>query len=674
MLLAYEAGASLIVAVGTHATMVEFLDKGRRGMSSTFLTRLRLGPMLVDAKGVRRLYEGRVRRRDILVLVLAALLAIIVIGLVAQPIHTYLDGIRAHAQGPLVLDHPLTPKPAGAHAPHVNFRFHVVSLIAVFLALAIGTVMGSTFVGRGVVDSLQNRIDTRREQRRRRERDENEQLQSRDRRSSTSTSTSPQSYAVGRSLAGVARRPRRRARRRRRRPSTAQAELLRQAGATVPGVVWLEDSWNLERRRASCDALRDATGLTNRAPTPLRDGGRRAARPPARGRAAGAGADDVLDKLADAKFVTLAGCRAAPTPTAADFAGVAAAHAACSAGPDSSVPADTTPALAAGMVDGERAARGRRDRSPTAARSPSATRGSTRSQRRRAAQPRQHDRRRRPGRGSRRRHARARRARDRRRRQLRPRPRPGGAGERRHDAARPLSRAAARRPVASAAERRAGAARLPGWRSSWRGSSGSSRSGSCCSRAARWCDAPALERVNYRGRIVFTAAGLFLVMAVLVVEAGRSGLGAFGLGDEPGLERGPAAGAVRRVRVRAARLHRRRARRRGPRLPRPPPRARPRPAHERHAEAARRRRDRARARGRAGVRHLAAAVRRRAADRARREPRQPARPRAGPGRSSARCSPTCRSRSSRAPDRSASRSRRSSAPRSACCPRTCASG
>jgi uncharacterized membrane-anchored protein len=94
MLLAYEAGASLIVAVGTHSTMVEMLDKGRRGMSSTFLTRLRLGPVLVDAKGVHRLYEGRVRRRDIVVLVLAALLTIIVIGLVAQPIHTYLDGIR----------------------------------------------------------------------------------------------------------------------------------------------------------------------------------------------------------------------------------------------------------------------------------------------------------------------------------------------------------------------------------------------------------------------------------------------------------------------------------------------------------------------------------------------------------------------------------------------------
>ena len=77
MLLAYEAGATLIVAVGTHATMVEFLDKGRRGMASTFLTRLRLGPVLVDAKGVSRLYEGRIRRRDMLLLVASALAAMV---------------------------------------------------------------------------------------------------------------------------------------------------------------------------------------------------------------------------------------------------------------------------------------------------------------------------------------------------------------------------------------------------------------------------------------------------------------------------------------------------------------------------------------------------------------------------------------------------------------------
>lgn len=94
MLLAWEAGATLIVAVGTHATMVEFLDKGRPGMASTFLTRLRLGPILVDAKGVSRLYEGRVRRLDWILLVGSAVVVMIVVALVSEPIHTLLDGFR----------------------------------------------------------------------------------------------------------------------------------------------------------------------------------------------------------------------------------------------------------------------------------------------------------------------------------------------------------------------------------------------------------------------------------------------------------------------------------------------------------------------------------------------------------------------------------------------------
>ena len=94
MLLAYEAGATLIVAVGTHATMVEFLDKGRRGMASTFLTRLRLGPVLVDAKGVSRLYEGRIRRRDMLLLVGSALIAMIVMTFTSESLRVFLDGFR----------------------------------------------------------------------------------------------------------------------------------------------------------------------------------------------------------------------------------------------------------------------------------------------------------------------------------------------------------------------------------------------------------------------------------------------------------------------------------------------------------------------------------------------------------------------------------------------------
>ncbi|HEU0103940.1 MAG TPA: putative cytokinetic ring protein SteA [Mycobacteriales bacterium] len=77
MLLADEKGATLIVAVGTHATLVEFLDKGRAGMSSTFLTRLRVGGKLVDAKGVSRLYRSRISSLSLVLLVLATLIAII---------------------------------------------------------------------------------------------------------------------------------------------------------------------------------------------------------------------------------------------------------------------------------------------------------------------------------------------------------------------------------------------------------------------------------------------------------------------------------------------------------------------------------------------------------------------------------------------------------------------
>jgi uncharacterized membrane-anchored protein len=93
MMLAYECRATLIVAVGTHSTMVEFLDKGRAGMSSTFLTRLRIGPMLIDAKGVSQLYRGRVRRRDIVMLVAAALVVILAVALVSESLQVVLRSV-----------------------------------------------------------------------------------------------------------------------------------------------------------------------------------------------------------------------------------------------------------------------------------------------------------------------------------------------------------------------------------------------------------------------------------------------------------------------------------------------------------------------------------------------------------------------------------------------------
>lgn len=76
LLLADLKGASLIVTVGTHATLDEFLDRQRSGLASTFLTRLRVGSRLVDAKAVPAVYTGRVRLWHLAVVLLAGLLAL----------------------------------------------------------------------------------------------------------------------------------------------------------------------------------------------------------------------------------------------------------------------------------------------------------------------------------------------------------------------------------------------------------------------------------------------------------------------------------------------------------------------------------------------------------------------------------------------------------------------
>jgi len=88
-LLAHGKGAELIVAVGTHGNLREFLDKGRMGMASTFLVRLRVGEILMDAKGVSRLYSGRVRGRDVALLVSAALFAMLVVASISQPFRLF---------------------------------------------------------------------------------------------------------------------------------------------------------------------------------------------------------------------------------------------------------------------------------------------------------------------------------------------------------------------------------------------------------------------------------------------------------------------------------------------------------------------------------------------------------------------------------------------------------
>jgi uncharacterized membrane-anchored protein len=81
LLLAYEKGADLIVAVGTHSNLEDFLDKGRGGMASTFLVRLKVGSRLVDARGVSRLYSNRRSSVPLLlILTLSALFPVIVLA------------------------------------------------------------------------------------------------------------------------------------------------------------------------------------------------------------------------------------------------------------------------------------------------------------------------------------------------------------------------------------------------------------------------------------------------------------------------------------------------------------------------------------------------------------------------------------------------------------------
>jgi uncharacterized membrane-anchored protein len=89
-LLAHEKGAELIVAVGSHGNLREFLDKGRQGMASSFLVRLRVGEILVDAKGVSRMYRGRVRGRDLLLLIGAALFSMVAVVAVSEPLQLFL--------------------------------------------------------------------------------------------------------------------------------------------------------------------------------------------------------------------------------------------------------------------------------------------------------------------------------------------------------------------------------------------------------------------------------------------------------------------------------------------------------------------------------------------------------------------------------------------------------
>jgi uncharacterized membrane-anchored protein len=98
ILLADEKGASVIVAVGTHFSMEEFLDKNRKGMASTFLVRLRTGSKLVDAKGIGRVWAVRHRRwpatSELLPMIAAAAFVFMVLAYYSDWLKTILNTLR----------------------------------------------------------------------------------------------------------------------------------------------------------------------------------------------------------------------------------------------------------------------------------------------------------------------------------------------------------------------------------------------------------------------------------------------------------------------------------------------------------------------------------------------------------------------------------------------------
>lgn len=91
LIMAYDLGAELIVMVGSHANMIEFLDKGREGMASTFLARLKVGDRLVDAKGVNKLYQRKANLSHLLIVLASAVVAVIVIIMASPTVRNFLN-------------------------------------------------------------------------------------------------------------------------------------------------------------------------------------------------------------------------------------------------------------------------------------------------------------------------------------------------------------------------------------------------------------------------------------------------------------------------------------------------------------------------------------------------------------------------------------------------------
>lgn len=94
MLAAYEYGAELIVALGTHSNMIDFLEKGRKGMASTFLVRLKIGARLIDARGVSMLYKSRLKLKYVIALIITALFPVLIVASLSPKVQTFLQLVQ----------------------------------------------------------------------------------------------------------------------------------------------------------------------------------------------------------------------------------------------------------------------------------------------------------------------------------------------------------------------------------------------------------------------------------------------------------------------------------------------------------------------------------------------------------------------------------------------------
>ena len=165
LLLGDHHGASLIVTAGHTASIEEFFDRTRQQSNpSTFLTRLKVGEKLVDAKAVATLYRSRVSGGAIALLVLAMLIAVIVAlwvsradAAVLQWVVGLLGPVPAVGAGLRQLASPRRALARGAERSAViSLRSHAISLAAVFLALAIGVALGSGLLSNTLLSGLRD--------------------------------------------------------------------------------------------------------------------------------------------------------------------------------------------------------------------------------------------------------------------------------------------------------------------------------------------------------------------------------------------------------------------------------------------------------------------------------------------------------------------------------------